>query len=430
MSVASSAAPELILITAFHPFVHEGGEMAFLPPELAALAERVRAGELRVRLVPLDRSASLHALPDGIVLDDTLARSRSAHRLADLLLAWRWPGFGAELRRALGHGGWVGVARVWRWAAVARGTARWLSLAPQQAATLGYSYWRGGATLALAQWAAATAGRAAITRVHRFELYDEAFSPPFQPWTAVYAALHATVVIAEHGRRYLQARGVPAERLHLARLGTPAMPLARASDDGVWRLLSVSFLRPEKRVPLLALALQALARQRPGQRIEWTHLGDGPERSAVQAAAAGAPPNLAIQLRGAVDPAAVRAHYASAAVDLFVQVSASEGLPVAVMEALAAGVPVLATDVGGVAEAVDDAVGALLPADVDAGAIAAAVAAQLDDARAAATRRGAAHARWAEAFDGRVTQAAFATWLVARARAAAPGTRPQSSPSP
>ena len=73
MSVASSAAPELILITAFHPFVHEGGEMAFLPPELAALAERVRAGELRVRLVPLDRSASLHALPDGIVLDDTQA---------------------------------------------------------------------------------------------------------------------------------------------------------------------------------------------------------------------------------------------------------------------------------------------------------------------------------------------------------------------
>jgi colanic acid/amylovoran biosynthesis glycosyltransferase len=412
----SGAAPELLLITAFHPFVHEGGEMAFVPPELTALAERVQAGELRVRIAPLERSAALHALPEGIALDQTLATSRRAHRAADLLLAWRWPGFGAEMWRALRHGGWVGIARVWRWAAVARGTARWLAWPAQQTATLGYSYWRGGATLALAQWAAAAPGRKAITRVHRFELYDEAFSPPFQPWTTVYAALDTTVVIAEHGRRYLLARGVPAQRLHLARLGTPAMPRARPSDDATWRLLSVSFLRPEKRVPLLARALLVLARQRPGQRIEWTHLGDGPERSAVQAAAAAAPPNLSIDLRGAVDPAAVRAHYASEAVDLFVQVSASEGLPVAVMEALAAGVPVLATDVGGVAEAVDATVGALLPSDIAADAIAMAVAAQLDHRDAAATRRQAAQARWAEAFDGRVTQAAFAAWLVACAQ--------------
>jgi glycosyltransferase involved in cell wall biosynthesis len=256
----------------------------------------------------------------------------------------------------------------------------------------------------------------ALTRVHRFELYDEAFSPPFQPWTSVYAALHATVVIAEHGRRYLLERGVPPSKLHLSRLGTPPMPRARPSDDGTWRVLSVSFLRPEKRVPLLAQALQALARARPAQRIAWTHLGDGPERAAVEAALAGCPPNLAVDLRGAVTPDGVRAHYASAAVDLFVQVSASEGLPVAVMEALAAGVPVLATDVGGVAEAVDAEVGALLPAAVDAAALAEAMAPLL--AGGAAARRAAALDRWAERFDGRMTQAQHAHWLVAQARAA------------
>jgi glycosyltransferase involved in cell wall biosynthesis len=416
-AASAGGAPELLLVTAFHPFVYEGGEGAFLPPELAALAERVRAGALRVRIAPLDRSERVMPLPADVRLDTTLAATRRAHRVADVLLAWRWPGFGAELHRGLRLGGLVGVVRVWRWAAVARATARWLALPAQQSATLGYSYWRGGATLALARWAAARPGRAAITRVHRFELYDEAFSPPFQPWTSVYAGLQATVVIAEHGRRYLLQRGVPAERLHLARLGTPPMPAARASDDGTWRVLSVSFLRPEKRVPLLAAALVRLARQRPGQAIAWTHLGDGPERSAVRAAAAAAPGNLTVHLRGAVDPAAVRRHYADAAVDLFVQASASEGLPVAVMEALGAGVPVLATDVGGVAEAVDDEVGALLPAAVDAAALAMALKRLLGDAAALQRRRAAAAARWAASFDSRVTQAAWAGWLVAQARA-------------
>ena len=417
MNASAAAAPELLLITAFHPFVYQGGEGAFLPPELAVLAARVQAGELRVRIAPLDRSTRAMPLPDGVALDTTLAETRRAHRVADVLLAWRWPGFGAELARALRHGGLVGLVRVWRWAALARATARWLAQPAQQGATLGCSYWRGGATLALARWARAVPGRVALTRVHRFDLYDEAFSPPFQPWTSVYGELHATVVIAEHGRRYLLQRGVPAACVHLARLGTPPMPSARASDDGAWRVLSVSFLRPEKRVPLLATALVRLARQRPGQRIAWTHLGDGPDRALVQAALAKAPANLVVSLRGAVTPAQVREHYALQPVDVFVQASGSEGLPVAVMEALAAGVPVLATDVGGTAEAVDAEVGALLPAALEPDVLAGALAALLGNPGGLATRRVAAQRRWAERFDSRATQADYAAWLLARAAA-------------
>ena len=56
--------------------------------------------------------------------------------------------------------------------------------------------------------------------------------------------------------------------------------------------------------------------------------------------------------------------------DLFVQVSSSEGVPVSIMEALSFGIPVLATNVGGVGEIVynrdSDPFGKLVNADITA----------------------------------------------------------------
>lgn len=406
--------PTLLLVTANYPFVRSGGEIAFLPPEVHALA---RSGYFRLRVLPMTRTEERLELPAGAVLDESLAHTLHAGRFRDLLLAWQWPGFGAELLRALRNGGLVGVARVWRWAAHARATWRWL--ARQQhlgGPVLGYTYWRGGPSLALARWAATGRGRVAVTRVHRYELYEDAFSPPFQPWVSVYRQLACTVAVSAHGRDHLLAQGVPPTRVTLARLGTPPAPTrARESGDGTLRVLSCSFLRPEKRVPLLARALVRLAERRGAQRIVWTHLGDGPERRAVEQALVSAPPNLQVVLAGPKRNAEVMAHYGREPVDVFVQVSESEGLPVAIMEALSAGVPVVATDVGGVAEALDAAVGLLLPPNPDVDAVADAI--ESLGLRPPAERqalRDAAHAHWAERFNAARNHAAFAQWLARR----------------
>lgn len=53
-------------------------------------------------------------------------------------------------------------------------------------------------------------------------------------------------------------------------------------------------------------------------------------------------------------------YYKDNAVDLFVNMSESEGLPVSIMEAMSYGVPVIAPDVGGISEIVDGASGWLL----------------------------------------------------------------------
>ncbi|HWH83124.1 MAG TPA: glycosyltransferase [Burkholderiaceae bacterium] len=405
--------PRLVLVTVNTPFAFNGGERMFVAPELPHLVQRLGP----ITLAPLHASGARDAVPAGVEVDTSLSDTRRRGRLADLLLAWTWPGFIDELRRALRRGGVVGAVRVWRWAAVARATSRWARRAfpAEDAPLLFYTYWRGGSTLALARLAAERPRTEVVTRGHRHELYEDAFDPPFQPWhPAMYDTLALTVAISAHGHDYLRGAGVDAARLALHRLGTePAATLARASDDSIARVVSCSHASAVKRVPLIARTLVALARRDPARALHWTHFGGGPTLDDARAVLRDAPPNLAADLRGQVEHRAVLAHYAAQPVDGFVQLSASEGLPVALQEAASAGVPMVATDVGGVRELVGDDNGALLAADASADAAASALERVLFDTDAArrAARRQAARRAWETGFDARANHARFAARL-------------------
>jgi glycosyltransferase involved in cell wall biosynthesis len=59
-------------------------------------------------------------------------------------------------------------------------------------------------------------------------------------------------------------------------------------------------------------------------------------------------------------------YYRNNPVDLFINVSESEGIPVSIMEAISFGIPVIATNVGGTSEIVTDKFGILLPKNISA----------------------------------------------------------------
>lgn len=396
-----------VLVCSNYPFTGRAGEVTFVAPEVERLA-RVLG---RVCVAPQHAHGPALPLPQGVEVDLSLARAlRRGHGLA-YLHALAWPGFWPEMSRALRSGGLTGCARVWRWAAFAQVTWRWArARAAGDEPVLFATYWRGGSTLALARLAAIRPHTAAISRVHGHELYAERWRPAFQPWVSVYAELALVVPISRHGQDYLLAQGVAPGRLWLSRLGTEAAPLARASEDGWVRVVSCSAMVALKRVPLIARAMCELARQLPALHLHWTHFGAGADLDDVRAILMAGPSNLHADLPGHVDNATVLSHYAQHPVDLFMQLSESEGLPVSIQEACAAGIPVLATDVGGVAEIVGAENGLLLPASPTVDEVACAVRRLYVDANPEmrARMRTSARARWAADFDAERNHLRFA----------------------
>lgn len=129
-------------------------------------------------------------------------------------------------------------------------------------------------------------------------------------------------------------------------------------------MILVGRLDPLKDHATAIRTLEEVRRRRPDARL--VLVGDGPERGRIESVIARqqlAPYVRLLGLRSDV------ARLLSAA-DLFLLTSVSEGIPLAVIEAMAAGLPVVATHVGGVGEVVQDGETGLLAPSGDPAAVA------------------------------------------------------------
>jgi len=197
-----------------------------------------------------------------------------------------------------------------------------------------------------------------IIRFHGSDLYEELKGGiPYR--LPVLKNLDYAVLISKRGKSYLENnyRNIKIDS-HIFRLGVYEAGEAAASRDGIFRMVSCSNMVPVKRMKLLYESVILLPFP-----VIWTHIGTGPLFDEISKMTAAAPAHVSIVLNGHLENRDVIARYRDNPVDLFINVSESEGIPVAIMEAISFGIPVIATDVGGTSEIVNSSNGFLLPAD-------------------------------------------------------------------
>ena len=208
----------------------------------------------------------------------------------------------------------------------------------------------------------------------------------------------ATICVSETERAAgLAARTCRAERTVVIpnAVDVGGAPVARHEGDPP-RVVTVGRLATPKDALTLLRALPAVA-PTPFSALL---VGDGPDRPALEASI------RALGLEDTVTLAGSRSDVPAllAAADVFVLSSRSEGAPFSILEAMAAGLPVVASDVGGVGELVVDGETGLLVPPADPGRLADALRRVLGDAALRRRLGAAGRARARERFDLRALQ--------------------------
>jgi glycosyltransferase involved in cell wall biosynthesis len=152
------------------------------------------------------------------------------------------------------------------------------------------------------------------------------------------------------------------DKIHVVHCGVdldefvPAPPDPAARSPQPARLLAVGRLVAVKGHGVLVEAVARLVRD--GLEVVATMVGEGPRRAGLEALARDFGVAERIRFTGAVGQDDIRRFYAEA--DVFCLPSFAEGLPAVLLEAMASGVPVVASRITGIPELVEDGVSGIL----------------------------------------------------------------------
>ncbi|MFB7446281.1 glycosyltransferase family 4 protein, partial [Streptomyces mirabilis] len=297
-------------------------------------------------IIPMSLRSVHFVMPGGV--DD--ASAPSGGNAYDRRLCLDLPGFGWQVHKHAVAGGWPRPS-----ASARTELARTLSEFPDDSVVL----LDGLVACGVPEIIAPEAERLRLAVLVHLPLGDETGLAPAvaaeldAKERATLRAVSAVVATSDWAvRRLVAHHGLAPERVHVAAPGADIAPLA-SGTDGVSRLLCVAAVTPRKGQHRLIEALATVT------DLPW---------SCVCVGGLTQDPTYVAQLRGLIEKYGLgdRLHLAGpqagaeldasyAAADLMVLTSYAETYGMAVTEALARGIPVLATDVGGLPEAVGGA---------------------------------------------------------------------------
>lgn len=239
-----------------------------------------------------------------------------------------------------------------------QGIYRWILDNDIKGKTVFYAYWLYHPAYIAARLHERMPESIFVSRCHGFDLYENRHPNGYLPYRDyLLKSVDMLFPISEDGKQYISKlfNAKWDAKIHVMRLGSNDCGLNPSEGDGTFTLVSCSNLIPVKRVDRIIEMLSDY--ERP---IRWIHFGEGPLREELALKASELPPNVEWHMMGLVPNDEIMRFYRETHVDAFINVSESEGVPVSIMEAMSFGIPVIATDVGGTHEIVEDGVNGYL----------------------------------------------------------------------
>lgn len=341
----------------------------FLEVELPFLLEKFP----NICLVPLgSHNLSMRPLPNGCVVDNSLRNSRTKKIIIGLINVWRV--LPLYLKDLLCGRHFLSISDIKKFFISCIIAAYYMQSKIVKSITkhaskddLIYYYW-GADYNAIAPFL-----KGKVRQVSRFhgdwDLWiadgkEEGYKPCREE---LMSSLDLAITISNKGADFLKKR-YKTNNIITSHLGTLDKGICQKSTDGKIRVLSCSTVYPLKRVDLIFESVKELAMT--GRDVLWTHIGGGTDFNKLSSLVHSQKiNNLSINLLGEIPLDAVYNYYKTHKVDVFVNLSTNEGIPVSIMEAISFNIPAIATNVGGNAEIVTEASGILvdeapLPRDV------------------------------------------------------------------
>lgn len=193
-----------------------------------------------------------------------------------------------------------------------------------------------------------------ISRAHLTDTYDYL---SFNFWGGFkVSSLDKIITISNHAKNYfIDNYKIRNGLLSTVRLGVKSpIKLNPLNKKKQLIFVSCSSIRKEKRLDFIVKVLNEI-----NLDVKWIHFGEGEMRDEIEQLVTQLPLNIEVEFKGFVINEKILNFYESNPIDLFLNLSSQEGIPVSLMEAISYGIPVVAIDVFGNPELVNKTTGLL-----------------------------------------------------------------------
>ena len=353
---------KIILITSDFPYSR--GEQ-FLETEI----KYYRYENVKVIILPIKKNSKKRVIPENIVVDDYIADYIAENRRMNRIIRIYY--FFKFLKdrifyKELCSEKWVPLKKlkifftsIYSYGMHKKIFNSYFSKMDDLDKTLVYTYWNNEVTYAL-QSLKQKYGYKLISRIHRGDIYKEIKTYNYMPLKKHFTTnIEKIFTITESANFYLKnTYGFSEDILQLSRLGVEDKGIiTKCSKENNLYLVSCSFLKKVKQIHKIIESLELISLKRKDVFFYWTHIGSGKLYNELVNYAKKKLDNIknvSYNFVGEYENYKIYEFYKNNPVDLFINVSESEGVPVSIMEAMSCHIPVIAPDVGGIKDMVID----------------------------------------------------------------------------